>query len=270
MKRRWPPGRSSSERLRHLQGEQRAGDRRVERHGEAGAAQRRLHHPTPVSVAGVGRPPRRSSHPCTVGPSRPSTRPDPIANSPPTNFAGSRRIRGGGSSPRYTARRVGCRCPGDRLPSHHQRGQGGACRGGRNRNEPARSGSWWTHATNWSTAGRRLPAASKAPPTRPMTTPASVAVTTDEHRSPASSRRRCSLTFRRVLFRGQAEGERGGDVAAGVLGDDVAGQHPDPCAASALATWHHSSRIQLLPGARIVGLLAVAQGVSGPVGQRRR
>ena len=40
---------------------------------------------------------------CTVGPSRPNTSPDPMLNTPPTNFAGSKRMSGGRASPRKTA-----------------------------------------------------------------------------------------------------------------------------------------------------------------------
>src|SRR5215210_4633809 len=39
----------------------------------------------------------------TVGPSRPSTSPEPMLNTPPTNFAGTTRISGGRVSPRKAA-----------------------------------------------------------------------------------------------------------------------------------------------------------------------
>jgi len=48
---------------------------------------------------------------CTLGPSRPSASPAPIANSPPTNFTGISRGGGGGSSPLRTASTWGIPLP---------------------------------------------------------------------------------------------------------------------------------------------------------------
>ena len=71
--------------------------------------------PAPLSdvcitrTSASSRPPRRpvsapTTEPmCTVGPSRPSTSPDPIAASAPTNLAGMRRRGAGDASPRSTA-----------------------------------------------------------------------------------------------------------------------------------------------------------------------
>ena len=75
---------------------------------------------------------------CTVGPSRPSTSPDPMLNTPPTNFAGTSRMSGGRASPekdRFDM--LDAAAGGQRLPPHDQGGQGGACRGGGHRDQPA-------------------------------------------------------------------------------------------------------------------------------------
>jgi hypothetical protein len=97
-----------------LEDEQRAGDRRVEGHGEAGAGASRDQHME------IG--PRRKRVPisraptapiCTLGPSGPGAIPPPIASRPPTNLMRSR--RGSGLSPDSVMTADGiaeCQCAG--------------------------------------------------------------------------------------------------------------------------------------------------------------
>src|SRR4051812_20848953 len=116
---------------------------------------------------------------CTVGPSRPSTRPDPMLSTPPTNFAGSRRICGGLASARKTAST--CWIPLPAANGSHrtitaarvapsaaaamgtsQPGPGSLC--AQSTRSMRRSSAICRHQRN-------------APPTKPMTTPATIAVT---------------------------------------------------------------------------------------------
>ncbi len=115
---------------------------------------------------------------CTVGPSRPNTRPDPMLNTPPMNFAGSSRISGGRASPRKTAST--CWIPLPAASGSHrtiraakvapaaaaamgtsQPGPGSLC--AQSTRSMRRSSDVCRHQRN-------------APPTNPMSTPATIAV----------------------------------------------------------------------------------------------
>src|SRR6476469_5794054 len=116
---------------------------------------------------------------CTVGPSRPSTSPDPMLSTPPMNFAGSSRICGGLASPRKTAST--CWMPLPAASGSHRTIRAArvapraAAAMGTNQPGPGSLCAQSTRSMRRSSAicrHQRNP-----PPTNPMTTPATIAVT---------------------------------------------------------------------------------------------
>lgn len=116
---------------------------------------------------------------CTIGPSRPRTRPDPIDRSAPTNLEGSTDRGGGSACPRSTASTcwiplpeargtirtisAASRAPRIVIPTGTSHpGPGSSC---------AHSAVWIRHRSSRSRHQR------KAPPTTPMTAPATIAST---------------------------------------------------------------------------------------------
>ncbi len=86
--------------------EDRSADGSVESHGQSRARAGRLHHAAVFTfrAAGSAKPTTPKDAPiCTVGPSRPSARPLPMASSPPKNFTGTTAAEAGSTSPLKTA-----------------------------------------------------------------------------------------------------------------------------------------------------------------------
>ena len=116
---------------------------------------------------------------CTVGPSRPSTSPDPMLSTPPTNFAGTSRISGGRASPRKTAST--CWMPLPAASGSHRTiraarvAPAAATAIGRSQPGPGRWCVQSTKSTRSSSAMCRHQR--NAPPTKPMSMPATIATT---------------------------------------------------------------------------------------------